>query len=144
VTVAITGATGLVGRVAVHRFTQRGDEVVAIGRSLDTLQGLFGDQAVCVESDYSRGSLRNAFKGVDVVIHLAARRIAPSSEGFRPFFEANVQTTESVILAACDNGVSRLCQASSISVYSLSNKVPFAESEPPVPLSLYGVSKLTC
>jgi nucleoside-diphosphate-sugar epimerase len=143
--VAITGASGLVGEVAIRRFMERGDEVIAIGRSLDKLQALFANNVTCYESDYSREGLGAAFKGVDAIVHLAARRIAPFSEGYRPFAQANVQATENLVLAACDNGVDRLCQASSISVYSLQNNtVPFSESEPPVPMSLYGISKLAC
>ena len=142
--VVVTGASGLVGRVAVHSFIERGDEVVAVGRDVDVLEDVFRGRVVCFASDYSRSSWRDCFAGVDAVVHLAARRIAPPSEGFSPFFEANVQTTENVILAACDSGVSEYCQASSISVYSLSNTVPFTETRPPVPLNLYGLSKLMC
>lgn len=142
--IAVTGATGMVGRVVVQSFADRGDEVIALGRDLCRLQESVIGRAVCIESDYSHSSLKQAFQGVDVVIHLAARRIAPLSEGIRPFWTANVLTTENVVLAACDNQVERLCQASSISVYSRANPIPFSEDQVPVPETLYGITKLMC
>lgn len=134
----------MVGRVLVQSFADRGHSVVAIGRDLYKLQESVLGRAVCIESDYSHKSLSHAFQGVDVVIHLAARRIAPLSEGIRPFWEANVLTTGNVVLAACDNHVDRLCQASSISVYSQANTTPFSEDQAPVPETLYGITKLAC
>jgi len=134
----------MVGRVVVQRFADRGDEILAVGRDLRRLQESVIGRAVCIESDYSHSSLKQAFKGVDVVIHLAARRIAPLSEGIRPFWRANVLTTENVVLAACANDVGRLCQASSISVYSRVNPIPFSEDQAPVPETPYGITKLAC
>jgi nucleoside-diphosphate-sugar epimerase len=144
VRIAVTGATGMVGRVVLQRFADRGDEVIAVGRDLRRLQESVMGRAACIESDYSRSSLKQAFQGVDVVVHLAARRVAPLSEGIRPFWKANVLSTENVVLAACDNHVDRLCQASSISVYSQANPIPFSEDQAPVPETLYGIAKLAC
>ncbi len=142
--IVVTGATGMVGRVAVQRFADRGDDVLAVGRDMSRLRESVVGRAVCIESDYNHGSLRRAFHGVDAVIHLAARRIAPSSEGIRPYWKANVLSTENVIRAACDNHVDRLCQASTISVYSQANPIPFSEDQVPVPETPYGVTKLAC
>jgi len=145
--VVVTGATGLVGQAVVRRFSDRGDRVVAVGRDLGRLQECFGEpdgipHVVYCASDYGRESLEEAFAGADAVIHLAARRIAPPAEGLAAFWTANVVATENVVRAACSCGVATLCQASSISVYSLANRIPFSESEPPLPMSFYGISKL--
>lgn len=145
--VAISGANGFVGRYVVQRLIERGDQVVAVVRNQACNQVRFDRRVTCYRSDFSRSDLRNAFQKADAVIHLAAARptLQINARGFLPYFEANVQVMENVILAACDNDVGTFCQASSIAVYSPGeNQIPYTETECPVPLSLYGVSKTVC
>jgi len=142
--VVITGATGLVGRAVVERLLQAHHEVVALGRDVEKLKRYFPAPVVCVQCDYEFSPLVDIFAGSQAVIHLAARRVAPEAEGFQPFYEANVRVTENVMAAAGRAGVGCVYQASSLSVYSAANSVPCLETEPPIPVSLYGVSKLAC
>jgi UDP-glucose 4-epimerase len=67
-----------------------------------------------------------------------------ASFGYQAFFESNVKVTENVIRAAYQAGVQVICQASSISVYSLENTMPFRENENPKPSGFYGASKCSC
>jgi UDP-glucose 4-epimerase len=137
----------MIGRAIISRLVNRDDDVLALGRRLDSLPRTppYG-QLRCRQTDYSRESLRAALSGVQAIVHLAAMRWNPQAEaiGYRPYFENNVQITENLILAAMDVGAEVFCQASSISVYSPHNRVPYRESDCPVPSSFYGASKLAC
>lgn len=144
--VAITGATGFIGQYVVEQLRSSGHTVVAIGRSKSKLHETFPADHVHVHtSDYTLESLRNGFEGVDAVVHLAAKRA-----GFDPTIEetdaisTNVQLTRSVFNAAAAEDISRICQSSSISVYPLSEDVPFFETQRPMPPNMYGLSKVIC
>jgi UDP-glucose 4-epimerase len=142
--VVITGASGLVGRTVVQQLLQEQNEVVVLGRNLQKLKDCFSAPVVCAQTNYEISQLVDHFKGSQAIIHLAGRRVAAAAEGFLPFYEANIQTTEHVMEAAGQANVCCVCQASSLSVYSSNNAVPCLETEPPLPASLYGISKLAC
>lgn len=141
---AVTGATGLVGRTVVNHLIERNVEVIVVGRDTGKLKQYFTDPVTIVQSNYELPQLTEVFQGCQAVVHLAARRTAPSVEGFKPFYESNIQVTETVMEAAGLAGVTTVCQASSLSVYSSSNSVPCIENDAPIPVSLYGISKLAC
>ena len=140
--VAVTGASGLLGRATVPLLAQQGHEVVALGRDLARLQASVGAWAACRAPADGEGDLARALQGCDAVVHLAARRIAPGGAGLAPFLEPNLALTERVLAAAGAAGVEVACLASSISVYSADNQVPFDESQAPAPRGGYGLSKL--
>ena len=144
--IAITGASGFIGKYIVDHFVQKETEVAAIGRSKERLDRCFADNILKYESDYSLKSLTNILEGIDVVIHLAATLLSRDTHPFKlsQFIEGNLLVTENMFLAAQQNRISRICQTSSISVYSNSNTLPFSEDEPPIPANIYGVSKLAC
>src|SRR5206468_11801769 len=54
----------------------------------------------------------------------------------------NVEGTLNILLAARDEGIRRVVFSSSTSVYGSSRALPTTESEPPDPISPYGVAKL--
>ncbi len=144
--IAVTGAGGFIGRYVVERLVQRGDQVLAID-CVPNACAWAGDRITFLQSSLdSKDALREAFSGLDAIVHLAARRGGLSEDvmGFRPFFEANIQVTENVLQAAAEAGVTKVCQASSIAVYSSDNRTPYTEDQPPIPRSLYGLSKLAC
>lgn len=144
--VAITGANGFVGEYLIQELIEQGDEVLAIGWVKDPFKEDFDTRVEQHLTDFSRDDLNMAFKGVDAIVHLSAMRTNPQADaqGFHPYYMANVLNTENIILAAQDNNISRICQASSIAVYSTENKVPYQEHEAAIPLSFYGMSKLAC
>ena len=144
--IAITGASGFLGQHIVNHFVQKKAKIVAIGRHIQRLDRCFTNNVLKYQSDYSLKSLASILVGTDVIIHLAATLLSRKSHPFQlsPFFEGNLLATENLFLAAHQNRISRICQTSSISVYSNSNTLPFSEEEPPVPANIYGVSKLAC
>ncbi len=78
-TMAVTGATGHLGRLAVEALLRRGvpaAEVVATGRSTDRLKGLAEQGVVVRRGDYDDPtSLRDAFTGVDQLLLVSGSEI---------------------------------------------------------------------
>lgn len=144
--VVITGANGFVGGYLVDLFLSRGDEVVALGRFQTPARVMDDPRLTIHKTDFDRHDLTKILNNVDVIVHLAAMRtnVTADQRGIDPYYEANIRTTENLILAAIDCQVPRICQASSIAVYSPDNTVPYKETEAPIPLSYYGISKLAC
>ena len=143
--VAVTGASGFIGRYLVPALAAEGQEVVALGREAEGLAPLKGDGVTARATDYDADDLAGALKGVEAVVHLAGRRSQRDDDplSFRPFAETNLNLLETLFFAARDAGVSRFLQASTIAVYSGANAAPYAEADIPIPLNPYGLSKLT-
>jgi nucleoside-diphosphate-sugar epimerase len=100
----------------------------------------------CVRGDIRDTQLlKNIFKGVDAVIHLACISNDASFE-----LDNNLSTSinllafEPLVLAAKNSGVKRFIYASSSSVYGVSDKENVTEEHPLVPLTLYNRFKGEC
>jgi len=143
--VAVTGASGFIGRYLVPALAAEGHEVVALGREAEGLAPLKGDGVTARATDYDADDLAGALKGVEAVVHLAGRRSQRDDDplSFRPFAETNLNLLETLFFAARHAGVYRFLQASTIAVYSGANAAPYAEADIPIPLNPYGLSKLT-
>ena len=104
----------------------------------------FLDEIELIEGDIrDRKVLDGAMEGIDFVLHQAAlRSVAKSVED--PFMtnDINVFGTLNLLVAAKEHKVKRVIYASSSSVYSDAKKFPQKETDLPVPISPYGVSKL--
>jgi nucleoside-diphosphate-sugar epimerase len=125
--IAITGASGFVGRALVAATQEAGHAVDALSRA---------DGA-----DYEDAkALARTFFGADVVVHLAARahRRGPSQD-----FDCNVRSTRAVAVAARAAGVGRLVFVSSIGVNgNVTHGAAFTEADAPAPSEAYARSKL--
>jgi UDP-glucose 4-epimerase len=132
--VAVTGATGLLGRYTVDALRCAGHEVLPLSRGDQPVSGV-----ASIRTDYSFESLRGILGGAEVVVHLAGVRGAdmPLSS-----FAVNVDLTDTLLHACEATGIGRALLASSISVYSVANPSPWEESCEPVPVNKYGMSKL--
>jgi nucleoside-diphosphate-sugar epimerase len=139
--IAVTGATGFIGRHLVARLIARGDQVRAIvrpeSRAFDRLPLPPG--AAVIRAALEEASLRDAFRQVDVVVHLAG---VVSSVRDRVFQDVNVEGTRTVAAAA------RTADAYLVDVSSLAAagpaplSAPRTEDDPPTPITEYGRSKL--
>jgi nucleoside-diphosphate-sugar epimerase len=90
-------------------------------------------------------ALRDAFWGVDTVIHLACISNDPSfelDEGLST--SINYDCFEPMVVAAKERGVRRFIYASSSSVYGVSEAPDVTEDHPLVPLTLYNKYKGMC
>jgi nucleoside-diphosphate-sugar epimerase len=87
-----------------------------------------------------------ALRGVDVVVHLAARVHVMKEESADPlaeFLKVNLLGTKNLARQAAQTGVQRLVYVSSIKVNgeNTTGNPPYTESSPPDPQDPYGVSK---
>lgn len=136
--IAITGATGGLGRNLVAHFLKRGDEVTALGRNAK-IGAELGTRFLA--GDLSDASyVRSALAHQDVVIHSAA--LAAPWGKWSEFEKANVIGTRNVVEAS--QGVRRFVYISTPSIYfSGAPAERISESDPlPTPATHYARSKL--
>lgn len=139
--IAITGATGFVGRNLVRLATARGHEVIATSRGI-TGPGYFGGLAHFQAADLAdETALRQAFTGCECVVHLAAFSAAWGRKA--DFERVNVAGTRHVVHAAEAAGVRRLVHVSSSSVYfAFQDRLSLTEDAPlPTPVNAYAATK---
>lgn len=133
--VAIIGGTGFIGREVVNKLLQNGLDVGVFSRNKN------GHKPNHYQTDYSCEALCNQLKRFDSVIHLAAVR---GTNGKLADFHINETILENLLVACVKNNIKNVCFASSISVYSETDKIPWDEETVPYPKTFYGISKLAC
>jgi nucleoside-diphosphate-sugar epimerase len=108
--VALTGASGFVGRATLPLLLQAGHEVNALAR--DPSKVLAADGLKIVKGGLSdQVALAELMRDTDVVLHVAG---AVSALSRASFFAANVEGTRATAAAAKSNGVKRLVFVSSL------------------------------
>ncbi len=137
--IAITGASGFIGRWAV-RHLRRHHQLLLLGLE-ESLPELLGPSVVYEKLGRNVSHLSHSLQGCDALLHLAAvrpRRGAPFPEG------ANEALTAQVLTGAHGGGIRRVVFASSRLVYSPAHDTaPFQEGSAH-PQTAYGRSKLGC
>jgi nucleoside-diphosphate-sugar epimerase len=124
--VAVTGASGFVGRAFVAGLRAASHDAIPVTRAAGAN---YGDAL----------ALARAFEGADAVVHLAARA---HQGGADALFESNVHVTRAVAQAARDAGVRRFVNVSSIGVNgNVTHGKPFDEDDAPAPVEAYARSK---
>ena len=114
--IAITGATGFLGRRCAEVFSRAGHAVKALGRNPIVLKELAEDGLTVHRCDLAdQNGLRYAFAGCDTVVHCAA--LSSLWGRAEAFHAANVQGTAEVIQACRAADVGRLIHISTPSVY---------------------------
>jgi UDP-glucose 4-epimerase len=143
----VTGGGGFIGSNVVRALLARGDEV----RVLDNFSTGIRANLAGLEHDVQlvEGDLRSyervhaAIRGVEVVFHQGALPSVPRSvQDPLTTTAVNVEGTLNVLLAARDEGVRRIVNASSSSVYGNDGALPRVETQAPDPISPYAVAKL--
>jgi len=143
----VTGGGGFIGSNLVRALLARGDEVRVLDNfatgSRANLAGLEHDVDL-VEGDLrSYERVHAAVRGVEVVFHQGALPSVPRSvQDPLTTTAVNVEGTLNVLLAARDEGVRRVVNASSSSVYGQGGELPRREEQPANPVSPYAVAKL--
>ena len=143
----ITGGAGFIGSNTVDELVRRRHTVVVLddlsSGKLENLSAVQGKVELLRHSVTDLEKLREACRGVDYVLHLAARTSVPRSV-MNPVEtnDVNVDGTLNVLVAARDAKVKRVVFAGSSSVYGETPVLPKHEEMPPAPISPYGVSKL--
>ena len=145
----ITGCAGFVGSNLVDRLLANDHQVIGID-NFSTGQRRFLEGALMHPNFrlfeinlLDLESLKTAFKGGDVVIHLSANAdVRFGTNHPRRDLEQNTIATYNVLEAMRTNGIEKIAFSSTGSVYGESPVVPTPEDGPfPVQTSLYGASK---
>ena len=158
--ILVTGGAGFIGGHLAEQFLRDGHDVTVLDEmhpyydlqikehTLD-LHRSIADTEGC---DYAfvEGDVRNSdlvddlVKKADVVFHQAARAgVRDSVAEPRVYDEVNVDGTLNILDAARETDIERIVVASSSSVYGGRGEyVPFEETDPTLPVSPYGASKL--
>ncbi len=144
--VLVTGATGFVGRHLCELLASGGDVVTGTTRrSVDEVPAE-GPKFISVGDLGSAVDWEPLLKGVDCVVHLAARVHVMrelDADPLAAFRRVNVAGTKRLIGQACDSGVRRFIYLSSVKVLGdAAFDRPFRVSDTPRPTDPYGQSKL--
>lgn len=143
-TVLLTGASGFVGKAVLKTAQQRSLKIRPVFRSMDSAKG--HPEAVLVSGLDGAADWSQALKGVDVVIHAAARAHIMREEALDPLAEyrrVNVEGTLNLARQAAAAGVRRFVFISSIKVNGEATALgrPFTADDAPAPEDAYGLSK---
>jgi UDP-glucuronate 4-epimerase len=151
----VTGCAGFIGSHLTEALSANGCSVVGVDCFTDnyargTKEGNLhrasvGGDVEFYERNLADAALEPLLEGVDGVFHLAARPGVRTSWGatFEHYLRDNILATQRVFEAAVEQGV-RVVYASSSSVYGDAETYPLREDAKPIPVSPYGVSKLSC
>lgn len=134
--IAITGATGFLGFRTARALAKLGHDVTAIGRNISIGRRLESEDIYFIRSELSNARrLREAFRGQDVVIHLAAlTRLGAKAEEYRM---TNVVGTRNVMNAMQGTSVKRWIHLSTSRIYGRGqDQLGIRETEPIGPKGL--------
>jgi nucleoside-diphosphate-sugar epimerase/phosphohistidine swiveling domain-containing protein len=136
VRIAVTGASGVLGRGLAARLLSKGHDVVGIARHRPQS---WSSAADFVEADIRDApAVNRAIAGSDVVAHCAwAKSPGPDD---RISHQVNIDGTRNVLEAMAETGTGRIVFASSAHVYG-ENHAPNSEHDAIAPLSADGTQK---
>lgn len=146
----ITGGGGYVGSALVPALLHEGYRIKVVDLFWYGRQ-VFGEigqhpQLELVELDIrDRVRLREAMKGIDVVIHLACISNDPSFELDPSLGKTiNYDSFSGLLQSASEQGIKRFIYASSSSIYGVKEEPDVREDAEPMPLTDYSRFKLDC
>ena len=140
----VTGGAGFIGSNLVDRLITLGHEVVCIDNEYaDNDFFYWNKNAKNYKVDITKYSeIKNLFKSVDYVFHLAAEsRIGPSIENPLKAIDINILGTSNILQCSRDNNIKRLIYSSTSSGYGL-NTLPNVETQLDDCLNPYSVTKI--
>jgi nucleoside-diphosphate-sugar epimerase len=146
VIVAVTGATGYVGRFIVKRLIGAGVGVRAWRRQASDLRGL-PDSIAWVSGDLSSPATADALvEGADMLVHAALEHTPGRYRGgegadLAGYFKKNIGGSFALLEAARKAGVERAIVLSSRAVFGASVIGPIGDDAPVSPDTDYGIAK---
>jgi NAD dependent epimerase/dehydratase len=150
--VLVTGADGFIGSHLTEALVAHGADVRAFVYYnsfnswgwLDTVEPATVSQLDIFAGDIrDSNGVREAMKGIDVVLHLAALIAIPFSyHSPDSYVDTNVKGTLNVVQAAKDLGTERVVVTSTSEVFGTAQYVPIDEKHPRQPQSPYSATKI--
>jgi UDP-glucose 4-epimerase len=150
--VVVTGGAGFIGSHLTERLLEMGANVTVYdkfdkyysGKEANLVQASNSPRFSLVEGDIlDVSALETAMKGADVVVHEAGQAgVGYSVEDPKTTNDVNVVGTLNVLWLAKSQGVKRVVNVSSSSIFGQPKYLPIDEAHPTNPASPYGVSKL--
>lgn len=136
------GASGFIGKNLCRALRVHFSSIKAFSRESVSIQGVtwqHGDFLNDMDID-------RAVAGAHTVFHLVSTTVpASSNANLHADAEQNILQTIRLLDACRDHGVKQVIFASSGgTVYGEAGEIPIPESHPTLPISGYGISKLTC
>lgn len=147
--IALTGSSGLIGRGITALARERGHDLVLIDRvAPPETQDKALPFILTEATDYD--AMVAAFKGCDAVIHMAAIP-SPGRHPDQLVHNNNVVGSYNALQAAAENGIMRVCQASSVNAIGHAfsrhpryDYFPIDEDHPNYGEEAYSLSKWIC
>jgi nucleoside-diphosphate-sugar epimerase len=139
----ITGATGFIGRNLAASFRERGDDIIATGRSPGAGAELRENGLEFRAADVmDPADVFDAFSPADCVIHCAGRYGDRGS--YDDFHQTNVIGTRNVVAACARHRIRKIIFMSTPSIYfNGRDRLNISESDPlPAPAGHYAKTKL--
>ena len=142
--IAVTGATGTLGKAIMLRLSETGYSVIGIGRDQAKITAMQNQNFIMKRCDISNlAELTTALTNCDVIIHCAAYAAPFGSK--KRFFQTNVEGTKNVYKAGQQNSISRIVMISSASIFDrMTHDKPHTDATPELkyrPKHYYGASK---
>lgn len=145
--ILVTGGCGFIGSNLIPKLIEQGDQV----RVLDNLSRGRSDYLTEFNCEIVKADIRNidscrdAFKGVDKVVHLAAYgSVVESVENPAENFDINVKGTLNILRLIVENNIEKLVFSSTGGALIGNASPPVSEQSLPKPISPYGAGKLCC
>lgn len=145
----VTGGAGFIGSHLSEELSKRDYHLTILDNLSTGRQANIAPLLKKKNVEFVKGSITNLallqklFKNADYIFHLAAIASVPRSiEIPQETHEANVTGTLNVLIAARDNKVKKVVNASSCAIYGDAPGLPKKEDMPINPLSPYAVTKL--
>lgn len=142
--ILITGGAGFIGSHLAEELVRQGNEIVIIDNlRTGKLESLSNIGHTFVNGDIrDYAVLKSALEGCSCVYHLAAlTSVVESMDKIEECISINLQGTLNVLKAVQENGVKKVCFASSAAVYGDSPELPKTETMRLDPKSPYAITK---
>jgi len=138
--ILITGVSGFIGAALKNYLQAQGHSVYGTSRKYLNDKAVYQVPSIGAETQWSE-----ILKGIDVVIHLAARAhiVKRESEELEILYEqVNYHGTKRLAEECVNNNVRRFIYLSSIGVNGpATDSIPFTEESIPEPVGAYAISK---
>ena len=133
--IAVTGATGLIGRALCKRLFERGDELTIFSTNVEKAKIIFPfAKEVIAWKDYEK-DYSSYFEGKDAVIHLAGASVAGkrwTADYKNEIYNSRIRTTKNIVASnqLCKNKPGVFISASAIGFYGDGENSELTEASP--------------